>query len=186
MNARVAELARHLRRRNSPAAAPLPPNVEVAALPAGDQPSGSSELPTSAPIEVVPGDAHVTLGPVAIIPPGARAAIDIPSSGSKSTDGEVKVAQVLVNQAEQRSASVKASAPAKAKAPASRASEQNVVWPRMRLRRKKILDTSRTSSRGGSKLARTSRPRAVGSLKWRARSSIQSGRFLRAVLCCVP
>ncbi|KAK4428383.1 hypothetical protein Salat_1137900 [Sesamum alatum] len=73
MNARVAELARNLRRRNSPAAAPPPPNVEV-----------------------VPGDAHVTPGPIAIIPPGARAAIEIASSGSKSTGGEVEAARVTV------------------------------------------------------------------------------------------
>ncbi|KAK4428271.1 hypothetical protein Salat_1126700 [Sesamum alatum] len=101
MNARVAEIARNLQRQNSPAAAPPPPTAEVAAISAADQPGGSSELQASVPVEVEPRDVHIppgdthTSGPVAIVSPGARAAIEIASSGSKGASGEVKAARVL-------------------------------------------------------------------------------------------
>ncbi|KAK4423175.1 hypothetical protein Salat_1900300 [Sesamum alatum] len=59
MNARLAQLARNLRRRNSPAAATPPPSdAKISAAPVGDQPSGSSERQVSAPIEVVSGEAR--------------------------------------------------------------------------------------------------------------------------------
>ncbi|KAK4434406.1 hypothetical protein Salat_0603400 [Sesamum alatum] len=82
------------------ACAPTASNVEVAAIPANDQPSGSFQLQVSVPIEIVDGDVHITpgdthtSGPIAIVPPGPRVAIEIASSGSKSTGGKVEAARV--------------------------------------------------------------------------------------------
>ncbi|KAK4428778.1 hypothetical protein Salat_1177700 [Sesamum alatum] len=68
--ARVAELARVLRRRNSPAAAATPPpsDTEVSPNPVGDQPSESSEPQAPTSIEVAGGNAQVTTDPAEIVP----------------------------------------------------------------------------------------------------------------------
>ncbi|KAK4425993.1 hypothetical protein Salat_1793300 [Sesamum alatum] len=91
MHARVAELTRALRKRNSPAAAAPPANTEIVVAPVADQPSEFSGH-QSPSIEVTgvaaPSDVHV--GPSAILTPGAVAAIEIASSGSKDASGEIE------------------------------------------------------------------------------------------------
>ncbi|KAK4416498.1 hypothetical protein Salat_2475300 [Sesamum alatum] len=91
MHARVAELARALRRRNSPAAAAPPANTEIVVAPVTDQPSEFSGH-QSPPIEVTgvatPSDVHVGLA--AILTPRAVAAIEIAFSGSKDASGEIE------------------------------------------------------------------------------------------------
>ncbi|KAK4435261.1 hypothetical protein Salat_0689400 [Sesamum alatum] len=91
MHARVAELARALRRRNSPAPVPPPANTEIIVASVADQPSESSGH-QSPPVEVageaVPSD--VRLGPSVILSPGAIAAIEIASSGSKDASGDAE------------------------------------------------------------------------------------------------
>ncbi|KAK4429370.1 hypothetical protein Salat_1237400 [Sesamum alatum] len=100
---------------------PPPPNVEIVAIPAGDQPSGSSELQVSAPVGVAPRDVHITpsdthtTGPIAIVPPGARAAIEITSSGLKSTGGEVEATRVAGESSKEKKCKRKGKRPSKRK-----------------------------------------------------------------------
>ncbi|KAK4421715.1 hypothetical protein Salat_2122100 [Sesamum alatum] len=91
MHARVAELARASRRRNSPAAVPPPTNTEIVVAGTADQPSESSGH-QSTPIEVA-GDgapSDVRVEPSVILSPGAIVAIEIASSGSKDSSGDVE------------------------------------------------------------------------------------------------
>ncbi|KAK4426918.1 hypothetical protein Salat_1460600 [Sesamum alatum] len=91
MHARVAELARALRRRNSPAPVPPPANTENIVASIADQPSESSGH-QSPPVEVA-GEAFpsdVWVGPSVILSPGAIAAIEIASSGSKDASGDAE------------------------------------------------------------------------------------------------
>ncbi|KAK4415242.1 hypothetical protein Salat_2631500 [Sesamum alatum] len=101
MNARVAEIARNLQRRNSPAAVIRLRNAEVVAAPAVDQPSEFFECQVSAPTEVAgsafPGD--TLTGPSAIITPSALAAIEIATSGSKGTSSEIEGAPAIERRA---------------------------------------------------------------------------------------
>ncbi|KAK4424982.1 hypothetical protein Salat_1691800 [Sesamum alatum] len=86
MNARLAEIARNLRRRGSPAVAVAPPIVEVAS-PEVDPPNEQSDrLPDPIEPEV---EVEGRVEPLAIIPSGAYRAIKIASSGSKEAgDGD--------------------------------------------------------------------------------------------------
>ncbi|KAK4428990.1 hypothetical protein Salat_1199000 [Sesamum alatum] len=95
MHARVAELARALRRRNSPAAAVPPTNAEIVAAPVADHPSESSGH-QSLPIEVagVAAPSDVYVGSSAILTPGALAVIEVASSGSKDVSGEIEGATI--------------------------------------------------------------------------------------------
>ncbi|KAK4434817.1 hypothetical protein Salat_0644600 [Sesamum alatum] len=79
MSACVAELARALRRRNSPAAAatPRPSNAEVSANHLGDQHSESSEPQAPTLIEVTGGDAQATTDPVEIAPSGSSPVVKV-------------------------------------------------------------------------------------------------------------
>ncbi|KAK4438838.1 hypothetical protein Salat_0218400 [Sesamum alatum] len=93
MNARIAEIARNLGRRNSPAAATTPlSNVEISDAHVGDQPSGSFERQALAPVEVASGDAHITPGdthtsnPSTVIPIGALVAIEIASVAPRARE----------------------------------------------------------------------------------------------------
>ncbi|KAK4425608.1 hypothetical protein Salat_1754800 [Sesamum alatum] len=87
MNARLAEIARNLRRRGSPAVAVVPPAIVEVASPEVDPPSEQSDrLPDPVETEVEVG-AHVE--PSAIVPSGARRAIEIAFSGSKEAGSEV-------------------------------------------------------------------------------------------------
>ncbi|KAK4425068.1 hypothetical protein Salat_1700400 [Sesamum alatum] len=85
MNARLAEIARNLRMRGSPAAA-IPPLavVEVASPEVDPHSESSNRLPT--PIEAVGG---APAEPSAILTPGALRAIEVASSGSKEAGGEI-------------------------------------------------------------------------------------------------
>ncbi|KAK4426993.1 hypothetical protein Salat_1468100 [Sesamum alatum] len=68
-SARLAELARALRRRNSLAAAATPPpSDKVSANPVSDQPSESFEPQAPTPIEFAGGDAQATTDPTEIVP----------------------------------------------------------------------------------------------------------------------
>ncbi|KAK4434750.1 hypothetical protein Salat_0637900 [Sesamum alatum] len=86
MNARLAEIARNLLRRGSPAVAVAPQAIVEVASPEADPPSEQSALPN--PIETEVG-VEVRVEPSAIVTPGGRRAIEIASSGSKDASGEV-------------------------------------------------------------------------------------------------
>ncbi|KAK4438759.1 hypothetical protein Salat_0210500 [Sesamum alatum] len=87
MNARLAEIARNLRRRGSPAVAVAPQAIVEVASPEADPPSEQSDrLPDPVETEVV---VEVHVEPSAIVTPGGRRAIEIASSGSKDASGEV-------------------------------------------------------------------------------------------------
>ncbi|KAK4412505.1 hypothetical protein Salat_2897600 [Sesamum alatum] len=87
MNARLAEIARNLRRRGSPAIAVAPQViVEVASPEAEPQSEHSDRLPDLVEAEVEVG---ARAEPSALVTPGAHRAIEIASSGSKEASGEV-------------------------------------------------------------------------------------------------
>ncbi|KAK4426668.1 hypothetical protein Salat_1435500 [Sesamum alatum] len=87
MNARLAEIARNLRRRGSPAVMVAPQAiVEVASPEIDPQSEQSDRLPDLVEAEVEVG---ARVEPPAIVTPGARRAIEIASSGSKEVSGEV-------------------------------------------------------------------------------------------------
>ncbi|KAK4433227.1 hypothetical protein Salat_1085000 [Sesamum alatum] len=95
MNARLAEIARNLRRRGSPAVA-----VVDVASPEVHLPSEQSErLPDTAEIEVEVG---ARVEPSAIVPTGARRAIEIASSGSQEAGGEVARVKVEPSKSKKR------------------------------------------------------------------------------------
>ncbi|KAK4421682.1 hypothetical protein Salat_2118800 [Sesamum alatum] len=86
MNARLAEIARNLRRRGSPAVAVAPQAVVEVASPEVNPPSEPSDrLPD--PVEIDVG-VEVRVEYSAIVTPGARRAIEIASSESKEASGE--------------------------------------------------------------------------------------------------
>ncbi|KAK4435185.1 hypothetical protein Salat_0681800 [Sesamum alatum] len=87
MNARLAEIARNLRRRGSPTVEVAPQAVVEVVSPEVNLPSEhSNRLPDPVETEVEVG-ARVELS--AIVPTGARRAIEIASSGSKEASGEI-------------------------------------------------------------------------------------------------
>ncbi|KAK4423151.1 hypothetical protein Salat_1897900 [Sesamum alatum] len=183
-NARLAEIARNLRRRGSPAAAiPPPAIVEVASPEVEPQSDSSNRLP--APVEVFGG---VPSEPSAILTPGALRAIEIATSVQKTR--VARLPRPKASRAKQRNISIRINAAAKRRVPASqvngRASEQNVARPRTRLRKKRIPNTSRIRSHRGNKPVKISRPRAAGLLRWMGKSLTLIGRSLYAAPYCVP
>ncbi|KAK4415540.1 hypothetical protein Salat_2661400 [Sesamum alatum] len=83
MNAHVAQLARDLRRRNSPAA------------PVGDQPSRSSGRQVSAPVEVSRGEAQITANPTAVAPSSSIPVTGAAPTSSKDVGEVVEVAHAV-------------------------------------------------------------------------------------------
>ncbi|KAK4438187.1 hypothetical protein Salat_0152900 [Sesamum alatum] len=100
MNARLAEIARNLRRRGSPAVAVAPQAVVDVASPEVHLPSEQFEcLPDTAGTEVEVG---ARVEPTAIVPTGARRAIEIASSGSQEASGEVARVEGESNKSKKR------------------------------------------------------------------------------------
>ncbi|KAK4417002.1 hypothetical protein Salat_2525700 [Sesamum alatum] len=89
MNARLAEIARNLRRRGPPAVAVVPPAIVEVASPEVDPPNEQSD---HLPDPVDPGvEIGARVEPSAVVPSGARRAIKITSSGSKEADEGARV-----------------------------------------------------------------------------------------------
>ncbi|KAK4421425.1 hypothetical protein Salat_2093000 [Sesamum alatum] len=167
-------------------------NARVAEL-TPDQPSESSERQVSAPIKVVgsvflatPSDTHT--GPSAIIPSGALAAIKIASSGSKGANEEAEAARVAGESSKARKRKRKGKRHSKGKS-SSKSSKRSSKKAERRAA-KDAAEKRRTPNilriwlHGGNRLARISKPRAAGSLKWMGRNLIPIGRSLHAALCC--
>ncbi|KAK4421921.1 hypothetical protein Salat_2142800 [Sesamum alatum] len=148
MHARVAELARALRRRNSPAAAPPPTNAEIIVAPVAGQaghPGESGHQSPSIEVARVATLSDVPAGPSAILSTGAIAAIEIASSGSKDVSGKVEGALTTEpSKSKKRKSKGKR---VKEKVPASRArdqaSELSAERPKMPLRKRRIRDSSK-------------------------------------------
>ncbi|KAK4424733.1 hypothetical protein Salat_1666900 [Sesamum alatum] len=165
MNARLAEIARNLRRRGSPAVVVAPPAIVAIASPEVDPPNEQSDrLPDPVETEVEVG---ARVEPLAIVPSGAHRAIEIASSGSKEA-GEV--ARVEGEPSKSKSASARIRTRVRRRVPANRASARadgpKSAWPRMRPKKRKTPSNSRNRSLGGSRLEKILRLRAAGSQRW--------------------
>ncbi|KAK4424887.1 hypothetical protein Salat_1682300 [Sesamum alatum] len=186
MNARLAEIARNLRRRNSPAAGvPPPANVDVASPEVDPHSESSNRFP--APVEVAGGapTEPSAISPQVSVPP-LRSCLAV----QKRRVVRSRLPGSKASHAKRRNASANISVVSKGRAPASqvnsRASKPSAARPKTRLRKRRTLNNLRIRSRrGGNRPVKISRPRAAGSLKWKGRSLVPIGRSLRAALYCV-
>ncbi|KAK4416889.1 hypothetical protein Salat_2514400 [Sesamum alatum] len=166
MNARLAEIARNLRRRGSPAVAVALQAVVDVASPEVHLPREQSErLPDTAEAEVEVG---ARVEPSAIVP-----RVPVVPSRSLRVVPKKRVGiepASRANPVNRRSGNARIDARAKRRVPANqasaRANELRGARPRMRPKKKKTPGNFRNRSLGGNKLERTLRLRAVGSLRW--------------------